>query len=240
MNAANLQDRVVEFFTLREARRQIAAVPEETRSRVYRDLRIAFQRREAAETLWPRGSTAEALRLAADALETGRAALAAFPPEPHPAWLANAQQVAAEASKRLVDVRLPSLEADVQTGHEEIFRAMVDALIAIEEQAGVSLAAPSDLRRIGTTRIAVAAFAVVVLIAGLVRVSTSPSSRAAPRQASTAPRTGRRMPTTVTSRAPGRSPTASRRGGLSSSSRSRAPSTSSTSSRATRRRTTGT
>ena len=180
MNAASLQDRVVEFFTLREAGRQLAAIPEETRSSVYRDLRIAFQRREAAETLWPRGSTAEALQLAVEALELARSSLAAFPAEPRPSWLADAQAVAAEASKRLADVRLPVLEADTLPSHDEVFRAIVDAIIAIEELAGVSLAAPADLRRIRSTRIAAAAFALVVVVAGTARALHTPAfSRAA-------------------------------------------------------------
>ncbi|MGO8994015.1 MAG: discoidin domain-containing protein [Polyangiaceae bacterium] len=163
MTAATFQDRVVEFFTLREAARQIAAVPEETRASIFRDMRVAFQKREAAETLWPRGSTAEALKLASTALDTVTSSLSAFP-EPHPAWLERARTLAADATKRITDVRLPTLESETQPAHEALFRALVDALIAIEEYAGVSLAAPSDLRRIRNLRVAATGFGVVVAI----------------------------------------------------------------------------
>ncbi len=85
--SATLQDRIVEFFTLRQAMRLVEAVPEATRTLAFRGLRVAFQQREAAETLWPRGSTAEALKLAAAALEGATTSLAAFPTEAQLGWL---------------------------------------------------------------------------------------------------------------------------------------------------------
>ena len=167
MTVTSLQDRVLEFFTLREATRRIDAVPEATRGSVFRDARVAFQKREAAETLWPRGSTAEALELASSAIDFASAALAAYP-EPYPAWLERAKTLAADAKKRVAEVPLPVLEAETQPAHEELFRALVDALIAIESSAATSLAAPSDLRRIRTLRIAGAGAGAVVAIALLV------------------------------------------------------------------------
>src|ERR1700722_6608588 len=125
MFAASIQNRVVEFFTLREATRDLATVSEETRNSVFRGLRIAFQKREAAETLWPRGSTAEALRPPLAGVEAGTAALASFATEPPPEWITRARAIAAEASKRLADVKLPALEAETLPVHEEVFRATI-------------------------------------------------------------------------------------------------------------------
>jgi F5/8 type C domain-containing protein len=167
MTAETLPDRVREFFTLREATRQVAAIPAEARASVFRDARIGFQKREAAETLWPRGSTAEALQLARDAVDLVQSALAKFP-EPSPAWLEQGKTLAADATKRLADVPLPVLEADTLPAHEALFRALIDALIAIETLAGTTLAAPNDLRRVRNVRIVSTVTGVVAAIALLV------------------------------------------------------------------------
>jgi hypothetical protein len=169
MSTASFRDQVVEFFTLREARRRIAAVPEETRSSVYRGLRLAFQKREAAETLWPRGSTAEALRLAAEATAGAGSALSALaePVDAQPPWLARAQARATEASKELAGAQLPSLESDAQPSHEPVFRTLIDSLIAIEDLASTSMATPKDLRHLRNVRLAATAFGLVIVLAGL-------------------------------------------------------------------------
>ena len=166
MPAATFPDRVVEFFTLREAARELGAVPAETRATAFRDLRLAFQRRAAAETLWPRGNTAEALKLAANALGTASASLASLSIEPPPPWLAPSRALAEEATKRLEGVKLPELESDATAADEETFRAIIDTLLAIEDRASLSLAAPSDLERIRNARItwAVAAGAVLLFL----------------------------------------------------------------------------
>jgi hypothetical protein len=174
MFAATIQNRVVEFFTLREATRDLGAISEETRNSVFRGLRIAFQKREAAETLWPRGSTAEAVGLAVAGLEAATTALASFPTEPPPPWVTRGQAIAAEASKRLEDVKPPALEKDTVPAHEEAFRATIDALIAIEELAGAKLAAPTDLRRLRNVRLTGAVVGGLILLFLLVRVLHTP------------------------------------------------------------------
>jgi hypothetical protein len=163
VQAPSFSDRVREFFTLADAARQLESVPEATRVSLHHDMRLAFQKREAAETLWPRGSSAEALALVRAGVETASGALAALP-EPHAAWVARARTLAGDAKRKLDGAKLPSLEPEVAPADEELFRACVDALTAIEETAGVSLAAPADLRRIRGARIAgAAAFAVVAV-----------------------------------------------------------------------------
>src|SRR5580698_6108873 len=101
MTAATFQDRVLEYFTLRDASRTVASIPEETRASVYRGLHLAFQKREAAETLWPRGSTAEALKLAVAALDTVISSLESFPADLRPTWLDKARTLASDAKKKL-------------------------------------------------------------------------------------------------------------------------------------------
>jgi hypothetical protein len=163
VQALSFPDRVREFFTLADAARQLESVPEATRASLHHDMRLAFQKREAAETLWPRGSSAEALALARAGVEAALAALAALP-EPHAAWVTRARALAEDAKKKIDGAKLPALEADVAPADEELFRACIDALAAIEETAGVSLAAPVELRRIRNVRIAGAsAFAIVAV-----------------------------------------------------------------------------
>jgi len=158
---------VLEYFTLRDATRVVAAIPEETRSSVFRDLHVAFQKREAAETLWPRGSTAEALKLTVAALDVVTSSLESFPVEPRPTWLERARAIAADARAKLGETQLPVLERDTQPAHEETFRALIEALIAIEDCAGVGLAAPADLRRIRNARVTTAIVGGVIVVVGL-------------------------------------------------------------------------
>src|SRR5438477_6557501 len=97
-----LADRVREFFTLRAAEREIRALPEGPRTSAQRELAIAFQKRDAAETLWPRGSCAEALKLARAALDAAASALESFAAatESRPPWVDAAQAVAATAREK--------------------------------------------------------------------------------------------------------------------------------------------
>jgi hypothetical protein len=174
VTTASLQDRLLEFFTLKDAARQLAAVPEETRASAHRDLRLAFQKREAAETLWPRGSTAEAILLARSAIDLATSALSAMP-APHAAWVERARPLAEGAKKKLEGVTLPVLESDAKPADEELFRSLLDALIAIEDAAGISLSAPADLARIRTARITTAAVLGVVVLAALVFALRKPA-----------------------------------------------------------------
>src|SRR3974390_3441343 len=90
------QDRVLEFFTLRETEKAVRALPEGLRSAAHRSLALAFQKRDAAETLWPRGSCGEAMRLARASLDASVEALESFSSgaEPRPEWVARALAIA--------------------------------------------------------------------------------------------------------------------------------------------------
>jgi hypothetical protein len=168
MNQVAFPDRVREFFTLREAERESKAVPEDARATAVRGLAVAIQKREAAETLWPRGSTAEALRLAKASIDLAASTLDALgaTEAPKPAWLVGARAIADGARKQIESAKLPELEADAQPGDEETFRAMIAAALEIERLTGLGLAAPSDIAATRRARVSTAAglavFALVV------------------------------------------------------------------------------
>src|SRR6185312_11531975 len=92
-------DRVREFFTLDAAERAVRAIPEGPRTTAARELALAFQKRAAAETLWPRGSCAEALRLARASVDAAASALESFAStmETRHEWVAKAQAIASAA-----------------------------------------------------------------------------------------------------------------------------------------------
>ncbi len=183
----NIQAQVVEFFTLREATREVTALPEETRNAVLRDVRVAFQKREAAETLWPRGSTAEALKLGKASLDGIASALAALPPEPPLSWVPQAQALVTEASARLDTVKLPDLESETEPAHEAAFRALIESLLAIEQLTSKRLVAPDEFRQIRNGRIASTALALVLCVAALAFYLHAPAFSTATASAIRAP-----------------------------------------------------
>jgi hypothetical protein len=165
-SAAAPQARVLEFFTLREAEKAVRALPEGPRGTVQRDLALAFQKRDAAETLWPRGSCAEALHLARASLEATGAALDAFAAaaEPKPEWVARAQAHVSAAKEKTLGRALPELEVESRPDDEDTFRTLADAVIAVESEIGAHLAKPEQLARLRRGRIAFAAATVVFLL----------------------------------------------------------------------------
>jgi hypothetical protein len=165
---SSFKSTLVEYFTLREAAQAVAAIPAETRASALRDLRRAFQMREAAETLWPRGSAAEALKLAVASLDVVRSALAALSLEPPPPWLVRARALADDAKGGLGDAAPPALEREIEAAHEATFRPLVEALAAIEECVGPGLVSPGDLPGLRRARRATAIALGVALVAGLV------------------------------------------------------------------------
>ena len=115
-------------------------------------LTLAFQKREAAETLWPRGCAAEALALAKASLDGTAAALAALAAgtEAKPAWLTRAQAAVQAGLARTEATKLPELETDVRASDEEVFRATIEATLEVERATGLALATPHDIA--GTRR----------------------------------------------------------------------------------------
>jgi hypothetical protein len=166
MNTAALSLRLREFFTLQDAERESRAFPEEARASTTHALALAFQKREAAETLWPRGCTAEALRLAKGSLDQTATALELLGTgtEAKPEWLVRAQAAVSEARARTEVTKLPELEADAVAGDEEAFRIMIDATLEVERAAGLVLATPREIANARRGRRAtVIGLAIVVL-----------------------------------------------------------------------------
>jgi hypothetical protein len=164
-SAAAPQDRALEFFTLRETEKAVRAIPEAARTTARRELSLAFQKRDAAETLWPRGSCAEALRLARASVETAATALETFASsaEARPDWVTRALAILETAKQKTAGRALPELEADARPDDEETFRTLADATIAVEAEVGPYLADPRQFARIRRVRIgAVAALVVLV------------------------------------------------------------------------------
>jgi len=167
MSWGALRDRAREFFTLEEMERASHALPEEKRATVSRALEFTAQRREAAETLWPRGSTAEALGLLYASLDDLSSALSDLASETAAAslpWLSSSLAVVAGAQKQVEGMARPELDADVQPGHEAAFPAMVDALLSVQEAVGRCVVAPGQVGALRWTR----RFAGVLGVAGTV------------------------------------------------------------------------
>jgi hypothetical protein len=170
MSRQGIRDRAREFFTLDEMERAARALPDEQRAEVSRAIEFASQKREAAETLWPRGSAAEALKLlysSLDELDAALGALASRTSAEGPPWLARSLATLAETQKRSEAIKRPELEGDVQPGHEAAFQAMVDALSSVVEGIGPRVASPAQMAVLRRRRRAGGALAAVVVVASL-------------------------------------------------------------------------
>jgi hypothetical protein len=166
MNLQAIPDRVREFFVLQEAERGARSLPDADRALVLREVGLASQRRQAAETLWPRGSGAEALKLVTtsfDALGAGLGELAGRV-DPVPPWLAKAQAALAGAKKQTADQKRPELESEVTPEHEAVFQGMVDALVAAEEAIGPHVATPAQFAALRRQRALTTIFSALGLV----------------------------------------------------------------------------
>ena len=181
MIQAAILGRVREFFTLRETERATHALPDDARASVLRELALASQRREAAETLWPHGSAAEALGLLGRSLEGIAAALedlasrldgpttpdAPSAPQVQKPWLARSLAIVAEARRQTADFKRPELEPEVDEGCEVTFQLLVDALVGVEEAIGPQVATSEQIALLRRKRIVTASLGAVACIVAL-------------------------------------------------------------------------
>jgi hypothetical protein len=176
-----LTDRVKEFFTLESAERAVKALPEGPRATAHRELALSFQKRDAAETLWPRGSCAEALKLARASLDVAASALESFAGslESRPSWIAEAQATASAAREKATARALPDLESDARPEDEETFRALIDAGLAIQRIAAAHLAGEGELKQLRRSRVVTTVFATAGAIALLAWALHTPDFKAA-------------------------------------------------------------
>jgi hypothetical protein len=168
MRLPALTNHVREFFTLREAERAARAFSVDVRAPAKRAFDLAVQRREAAETLWPRGSAAEALKLATLSLEGMSAVLDALAGglEERAPWLTTALSILAEANRRIRDVKRPELEAELQPSHDGTFQLVVDSLLAVEDLVRPEVLSIAQINRLRRQRAVLA----LLVAAGIVLV----------------------------------------------------------------------
>jgi hypothetical protein len=168
---------LVEFFTLKEAERTVRELPTDARSALAGALTLAAQRREAAETLWPRGNMAVAFGLALEALEAAEGGLASFrdATQSSPGWLEAGHALTTAARARVTGVARPQLEADIGPAHEESFEKLVDALIGLEEATQRWAGGPSQIAQLRRRRWITAGIVGILAIFGLVRLFHVPT-----------------------------------------------------------------
>jgi hypothetical protein len=159
---------VVEWFTLRES---VSKLPEERRNALARRLRRARQDRDNAAMMRSHGSTAEAIRLCAAALEAYRGLIDDLADSP------GAEGVCARARRVLEDAGLertasstsPELDADVSATQIEALETTLDAEFAIDRALVPLLRSAADVRRLRAVRIGAV---LLVLVVFLVRTFT--------------------------------------------------------------------
>jgi hypothetical protein len=174
-------ERVREFFTLQSAEREVKALPEGPCAVARRQLAIAFQKRDAAETLWPRGSCAEALKLARVALETAASALdeLAAATDGKLAWVTGAQGLASTARDKAGARPLPEIESEATPEDEETFRLLVESVLGVQRVVTPHLAGVAELRHVRIARAAWAGFAAIAAVAAIAWILHTPDFRSA-------------------------------------------------------------
>jgi hypothetical protein len=177
MSPVPVRDRLVEFFTLKEAERAARELPAEVRSAFARGLSLATQKREAAETLWPRGSMAEAFGLALGALEAAEGTLSSFrdAAQSTPDWLESAHMIVSGARARVAESAPPELEAEMRPAHEESFQRLVDALVELDEVTRRWAGGPPQVAQLRRKRWVAAGIGGVLAVVGLVRLLHVPT-----------------------------------------------------------------
>lgn len=145
-----------EFFSLRQTEARAAAIPAEKRTSMARSLRLAIQKRDAAETLWLAGLTAEGLRLAREAF------VIAHESEPSQA---GADAAIAATRKRLDETALPELDTEVGDGHQRLFEEMLAGHDVIARRAAPLALDPRGIARKRLERIVVGALGAVAVVA---------------------------------------------------------------------------
>lgn len=169
---AKLPAAVREFFMLTHAEAIAATLPASERDEAARLLLRAWQKRDAAETLWPIGSPAEALRLAKESFalaDDGVEKLTALGAE-----VTLATRARDEARTHANALRTPDLDAEVTEADKEALRALLDAIDAIERAAGRAPTTPKEVVDVRRKRIVWAVVAIAGALAainGAIRIS---------------------------------------------------------------------
>jgi len=182
-------DSVREFYLLREAETRARSLPEDRLAKLRTEVTLSRQKREAAQTLWLYGSRAEAMRLAAEALEIlsttardlakreepapaavtadGTPGEAPKPPTPAPLesfLLRSDPKLLTEIDSVLQKNRKPALDADVKSEDAEAFDSSVSWQHALDAAIAPLTQSKTERLQSRILRIAVTACAFVVLV----------------------------------------------------------------------------
>ena len=164
--AAERGNLIAEFFLLRRALHDAAAIPDEVRASVAGPLALARQRAAAADHLWTGGHDAEGLVLAAAAVEAAREAAAQFIAGRDPGRLAATLAAADGAARAAREAGPPALDEDLTSAHRGLYHRLESVGASLRHGLGAALRTPRELRHCRAVRWA--AVAVVVLAAAAV------------------------------------------------------------------------
>jgi hypothetical protein len=181
---------ITEYFLLRDALLLAAKVPAEERAETASLLALGRQRAEAAEALWANGHSAEALRLAVDALARTIEALPKLATVAQGAedWqeVLRKRRVAAEALRLLAEsevkareAQLPKLDAAVTTKDGELFQRTLAARAKIDRAVADAALSPRALRWTRFTRLATVLASVAIFALGFYLLLRTPHGAAA-------------------------------------------------------------
>lgn len=145
---------LVEFFTLKDAARQVDSVADSTREGVRTSLLLSRQKSICAETLWANGHAAEGLALALGALKASEQAAKSLDGSDEP----NVDNTLAQRGLSKADVEFvrgaltrssdaaPQLDRDVSPAHAELFHAALRARAMVDAKLSASTFTHRDLR----------------------------------------------------------------------------------------------
>jgi hypothetical protein len=137
----------------------------------------AWQKRDAAETLWPRGSPAEAIRVACDGFALAAEAIERLAEARGDAD--GAARLLAVAKARAAQLAEPHLDAEVSAAHGEALRTLLDEMLALDRYTSGVVAGPRVIAAARTRRRFWAVIlAVMVLAACFVALHAAHSLRA--------------------------------------------------------------
>lgn len=167
---------VREYFTLRPEAERARSVEGERKAPLARSLERARELRRGAEVLWNGGCTAQALRLAIEALDASLAAAreaAGTDAEAEPrrvlTTLALEDEAAAEvvaARSAIAELEAPEADAEVTPAHVQLFPRITGASLQIQRAVAPYAMTERDLEVVRRSRyLRAATIAVLVLIA---------------------------------------------------------------------------
>ncbi len=178
---------LVEFFTLKDATRQIDSVAETARDGVRTGLLLSRQKAVCAETLWANGHAAEGLSLATGALRAAEQAAKPLRAADADEDAADWERVMSERGLSKADLEFvratltqtsdahPQLDRDVSPAHADLFHASLRARALLDRKLQPAMLTHRDVRFARVVRTALSALGGVALIGGAYFLLRTPS-----------------------------------------------------------------